>query len=862
MSDSDSSADVVALVQIAQSDPRRGLEEGSRLMRVLPLNDHVNRSIVLRALGIASRPNAGMREAIAYGERAVIEAAKTRHPTLMSDSLLSLAGSIAFSGDNAGALGLLDEAAEQADGGQMAEIEFQRGTILGRIGETAQSLACFSSVLPVYEQQDDRESIAMTLHNRAMILMTIGDLDGAESDLRRAISIDEADRRPFRVAGELHGLGMVAWLRGDLPQALASLDRSARSLEDLVGSAFESQVSRCDVLMSAGLFREAFVLAGEIVKAMKRSGLAEDEAEGHLVGAQAALLAGDVGEAIGWANRAEEMFAAQRRPTWAATAHLVSLQAQFQRGDVNPGFVKEARGLAEILEEQRHGLAATRARFLAGSAAQRMSLRQDARRDLSHVAARATGPIEVRLQAHIAAARLRLMDDDLPGVDAAARSGLDLVDEYQAALGATDIRLGVDRYAKELAALGLGLAVESRRARRAFGWMERSKGTALTHRPVAPPADREMADLLSSLRQVAAELRTASDESAVDLLRRERHLQESIRSRARRVEGRSRAGRSIDLSELADHVGNRTLIEFASVDGELWAVLIRNGRYYLRRIGPRAEITAELHSLRFLLRRLARGRGSLDTVAEVARRLDSLLFAKLRPTGPLVIVPTADLHVTPWWVLPSCQGRPMTIAPSARLWFRAIDDPITRRGVVVAAGPELEVSDNEVTEVDALYPASTMFSSAESDSVRVQAHMDGAAVVHIASHAHFRHENPMFSSLRLADGDLYVYDIERLNTAPQVVVLSACDSGFSDTHPGEELMGLGAALLAMGTRSIIASVGLVPDSEATKDLMVGLHRGLVSGLSPSQALHRAQMEAGETPEGYVAASSFICIGAG
>jgi CHAT domain-containing protein len=66
----------------------------------------------------------------------------------------------------------------------------------------------------------------------------------------------------------------------------------------------------------------------------------------------------------------------------------------------------------------------------------------------------------------------------------------------------------------------------------------------------------------------------------------------------------------------------------------------------------------------------------------------------------------------------------------------------------------------------------------------------------------------------------------------------------------------------MGTRSIIASVGLVPDSHATKDLMVALHRGLVAGLTPSVALHRAQQAVAETPAGYVAASSFICIGAG
>jgi CHAT domain-containing protein len=75
-------------------------------------------------------------------------------------------------------------------------------------------------------------------------------------------------------------------------------------------------------------------------------------------------------------------------------------------------------------------------------------------------------------------------------------------------------------------------------------------------------------------------------------------------------------------------------------------------------------------------------------------------------------------------------------------------------------------------------------------------------------------------------------------------------------------MGLSSALLSMGTKSIIASVGLVPDSTATKDLMVALHRGLIAGLSPSHALHEAQSQVGGTPEGYIAASSFICIGAG
>ena len=248
----------------------------------------------------------------------------------------------------------------------------------------------------------------------------------------------------------------------------------------------------------------------------------------------------------------------------------------------------------------------------------------------------------------------------------------------------------------------------------------------------------------------------------------------------------------------------------------------------------------------------------------MAKRLDHLLFGPLRLGGttPLLIVPTPDLHALPWFALPTCRDRSVVISPSGELWHRASRHDSPDGDTLLAAGPDLTLADAEVSDLAALYPGATILSSADSEVGSVQSHIDGAGIAHIASHAFFQYENPMFSSLRLADGDLYVYDIERLHTAPGLVVLSACDSGFTDAHAGEELMGLSSALLSMGTHSIIASVGLVPDSTATKDLMVALHRGLVSGLSSSQALHQAQTGAAETTDGYVAAGSFICIGAG
>ena len=65
----------------------------------------------------------------------------------------------------------------------------------------------------------------------------------------------------------------------------------------------------------------------------------------------------------------------------------------------------------------------------------------------------------------------------------------------------------------------------------------------------------------------------------------------------------------------------------------------------------------------------------------------------------------------------------------------------------------------------------------------------------------------------------------------------------------------------MGTRTVVATIGLVPDSPATSDLMVDFHKSLVAGLEPARALAKAQAQAREDPERFVSAASFICVGA-
>jgi len=45
---------------------------------------------------------------------------------------------------------------------------------------------------------------------------------------------------------------------------------------------------------------------------------------------------------------------------------------------------------------------------------------------------------------------------------------------------------------------------------------------------------------------------------------------------------------------------------------------------------------------------------------------------------------------------------------------------------------------------------------------------------------------------------------ETLDSTPRLLILSACDSGLSAVRPGDELMGLAAAFLTLGTRSLVS----------------------------------------------------------
>ena len=75
-------------------------------------------------------------------------------------------------------------------------------------------------------------------------------------------------------------------------------------------------------------------------------------------------------------------------------------------------------------------------------------------------------------------------------------------------------------------------------------------------------------------------------------------------------------------------------------------------------------------------------------------------------------------------------------------------------------------------------------------------------------------------------------------------------------------MGMAAALFALGAGTLIAGVGLLPDTPATRRFSQALHRNLREGDPPAVALARLQAEPASRLEDYLTSASFVCFGAG
>ena len=160
-----------------------------------------------------------------------------------------------------------------------------------------------------------------------------------------------------------------------------------------------------------------------------------------------------------------------------------------------------------------------------------------------------------------------------------------------------------------------------------------------------------------------------------------------------------------------------------------------------------------------------------------------------------------------------------------------------------------------------LHPGAVVLEPPDSAAMTVARASVRADLTHLAAHGSARADNPMFSSVLLADGPVTVQELQQTTVAPRRLVLASCHSGADVAYAGGETLGFVTAMLAQGTAGVVASIAAVPDVEAV-DLMVALHTHLRGGATMARALHaaRAQIDR-STPGGFVNWCTFSAHGA-
>ncbi|MGA3240666.1 MAG: CHAT domain-containing protein, partial [Bryobacteraceae bacterium] len=121
---------------------------------------------------------------------------------------------------------------------------------------------------------------------------------------------------------------------------------------------------------------------------------------------------------------------------------------------------------------------------------------------------------------------------------------------------------------------------------------------------------------------------------------------------------------------------------------------------------------------------------------------------------------------------------------------------------------------------------------------------------HFATHGLVDPASPDLSGLvfslvdakgRPVPGYLKVQDIFDLTIDPDLVVLSACNSGVGEQSEGEGAAGLSYAFLHAGAKQVVSTMWSVED-EASGELMTEFYKGLLGDhLPPAGALRKAQM---------------------
>jgi tetratricopeptide (TPR) repeat protein len=780
-------------------------------------------------------------------------------------------------------------AAEHAEGswaGLDPALAGLRGLLYLRAGRTHESLHELDTALAAVDFAEPIDACRALL-NRGVLHMDRGDLAQARTDLaecaRRALDAGF----PRLVFKAQHNLGYLEFLAGRLPLALERMEAASRSLPGPPRAI--ALLDRARVLVEAGLVAVADATLADAAAIFAADRLPHDLAEVELARAECAMLRGDVDDARAFATSARRRFARRGDEAWVLRATLLGLQ-------IDTATLSRTGGVLAVPEPQARrawaalGVRAERLREACVASGRQVwadgaglvALEADLARgvladphaclvELGPVAA--GDPITVRLHGRRVRALLSLAAGDPGRAARHVREGQRDLGVHRARFGSLDLRTAGAVHGTRLAEMDVDLALGSGQPGAVLDATERTRAVVGGTQRVNPPRDPDSAALLAELRQLldgSREVlaRPASDPERVRVRREGLRLKQAILARSWHQSGdvgEDRVGTTRQVRSSLRVRPGTTLLDVVEHRGQLLAVRVSGEHVELHRLGDAARareqtrrVHADLEVVSNPLVPVELRSAASRSLARGLDQLDDVVGDLARTPEQLVVVSGGWLGLLPWSLLSERRGRATVVAPSVHHWLTysgsASESPLR---VSAAAGPGLRHAATEVEEVGRLWPGATVLAGEQATVAETVRMLGQPGVVHLAAHGRHEPDNPLFSSVRMADGPLFAHELDSRAGAPELVVLSCCEVGRSSVRPGGEALGLASVLLRAGVGCVVAAIAPLPDDTALR-VMTELHAHLRAGLPVADALARATAE-GSAEDGTLV--PLVCFGA-
>jgi tetratricopeptide (TPR) repeat protein len=772
------------------------------------------------------------------------------------------------------------------------------GLVYFQQDDYTRALRLFDRARPVVAAVGRPLDLAALNNNAATALTSLDRLREAETLYAAARAFYAEQGTDAALARVDVNLGYLALRQGRYGAAVDLLRRAADVFDTLrnMPLAIGTRLDLADTYLALNLLDEAGALSQDQLRLSEELGLDNEHARALFYLSTQRGRLGRLDEALRGLAEAETAFAAQDNLVWrtrCALARAALLLARADPSDVKQAIVlsrRAARVFARLGLPSRQALASAllaRAYLSQGKA---RAAEDEARAALW--LAQGVGVPWLLFECNYILGRALRARSEPERAYVAYCEAIEALERVRSELQPEELRISLVSDKTHVYQQLVLLCLERSATEEALRHAERAKSRAFAER-LAGAVDLNLdpqvlgttdAQVLERMRQLRDEIvwlysrLSEGDGRRADHLRRLVSLREAALLRLhRRLQPASRpqavtlgiGGAAIDtastIADLRHRLAPGTVVfEYFQAGDELVLFVFDATRLAAYRLGRVDDVMDLVDRFRFHVSKFGLGDAyvtahadsMLSSVNGVLERLYAVLIGPgaddLIDARRVIVVPHGVLHYLPFHALIDPSGTPfverveIAYAPSATVLASCYDRPAVPRGLgsrllIGVPDPSIPQVAGEIEALEQLFGPALVLSGPMATEQAFRRHAPDADVIHLASHAVFRQDNPLFSGIRLADGWLALYDLYSLRLRASLVTLSACETGVNDVLAGDELVGLARGFFQAGTASVVVSLWAVNDA-STAQLMRRFYAHLETGIGPAAAMRRAQID--------------------